>query len=376
MASGVVGLLFFGFIFWMLYVGIKGIKRKKILKQQEQIKQKTSPIFTPANNGVEISDFATFTISSSFDEVEPSFTSIGENEWEITTPHKKTFTLYHAQKETVEQLFVHLKNRFGAWRERTVPIEMLIHESDMRCREIDAFLEKAKEELSVLVKRREQKSDWNDLSKLDKEDEINGIQSEYFDHLTAKPNCNADSLYSSMGSKSDADDELIKFYGVESITPYMRCLSRSSNIQKIPASHYNREDYELLVKNGLARKGKDIPIEDILQSLTLKEMNEMVVAIAPKPFTRKPKATEFLLQQPNLMDTLNNTISFNQLFQALPLDPKFAHINLDEIASSWEYDTELANCLISAFDRGEIISVDEFRKEESEAWRKEMGFTS
>jgi hypothetical protein len=347
-----ITLFFFAFVLLMIYAGLKGAKKKKLLKQQE------------------------LQITTSFAEVEPSYSPIGENEWTITTPYKNTFTLYQAPKETIDQLFGLLKsNSFGAWKERTVPIEMLIHESDMRCREIDSFLLKAKQEIYVLIGRRTQKPDWDELSELDRKDEIDGITNDYFNHIMEKPNCNVQTMYSSMDSKSDADEELIKFYGIETITPYMRCLSRSSSIQKIPASHYNRDDYELLVKKGLARKGKDIPIVDILPSLTLKEMNEIVATITPKPFTRKPKAIEFLTEQPNLMDLLSHAISFNQLFQALPLDPKFAHIDLDEIALSWGYDTELASAIIFGFDRGTMFYAVE-SPSESATWRKEMGFPS
>lgn len=153
---------------------------------------------------------------------------------------------------------------------------MPIHESHLRCREIDSFLAIVNRELNGLIgEKREANSDWNELSDLDRLDEIMGIKHDYLEHLPEKPSCNLASMLETMNTRSDNLEELMNFYGVDTLTAYIRCRSRASDIQRIPASSYNREDFELMVKKGLARKGKDIPENDILQSLTLKEMNEM-----------------------------------------------------------------------------------------------------
>lgn len=60
----------------------------------------------------------------------------------------------------------------------------------------------------------------------------------------------------------------------------------------------------------------------------------------------------------------------NHIFQTLPLDSKFSDVDLDTIASAWQYDNELASAIIWGFDRGQIIFNDKFHEEEVAAWRQ------
>ncbi|MBS1903233.1 MAG: hypothetical protein JSS75_05985 [Bacteroidetes bacterium] len=367
-----------GLALLLAYIGQQKKKQQQQNTATNSIPKSTPPTIQPikttqiaSSEPVATPDLPFTVTFGGFQEVEPMVEAVGLNEWKITSPYNKSFTLYNAPKDAIEELMVHLKNRMGSWRERTVPIEMIIHKTDLRCREIDAFLAQCHKELTELKERRMKEPDWKELSELDREDEIDGIESEYFDHLILKPSAVLDTLYATRDSKSDSDEELIKFYGIETITPYLR--SRAGDVEQIPASHYLRNDYELLVKKGLARKGKDIPLQDILPTLTLKEMNAIADTLAPKPFGRKQKAIDFLMQQPNLFDLLNRSISFNSLFQTLPLDPKFAQINLDDISDSWRFDSELATAIISAFDRSEMLYVDDWKKQDAEEWRKKRG---
>jgi len=107
-----------------------------------------------------------------------------------------------------------------------------------------------------------------------------------------------------------------------------------------------------LAEIKLAVRGTDIPLSYVLNTLTIKEMNEIASDLNIKPFTRKSKAIEYLLNLPDLSERLRKKIAFRELFMLVPLPKEFSNINLIDISKSWKYVNETASLLSMTYVNG------------------------
>ena len=106
--------------------------------------------------------------------------------------------------------------------------------------------------------------------------------------------------------------------------------------------------FEKLSESGLAKRGNEIPNDEILLTLTLKELNE--IADNPKKqYYRKKQAVEFILEQGNSEELIGNKISLRELFKLNPLPEKYNSINLNELSQTWRYHEEEVKLLTETF---------------------------
>jgi hypothetical protein len=100
--------------------------------------------------------------------------------------------------------------------------------------------------------------------------------------------------------------------------------------------------FEKLVNVGLAIRGEDISLEDILSSLKLKELSALVQDLDHPKFSTKAKAIEFLLNIPDIKERLSQMISFRSLFYLPPSIDEFKDIDLEKVSLSWQYAEEVS----------------------------------
>jgi hypothetical protein len=79
--------------------------------------------------------------------------------------------------------------------------------------------------------------------------------------------------------------------------------SAGSKVQISAASDFRRKAFDELAEKGFMRRGQEIPIEDILLSMTLKETRDSGFGCAEK-FSRKANAIEFLKTLSDLQQRL------------------------------------------------------------------------
>lgn len=137
------------------------------------------------------------------------------------------------------------------------------------------------------------------------------------------------------------DIELIHEFGFQNISTYLRYyMENHDKIHIVPYGNKQRPIFENLVKQGLADNGFNLSKEDILNILSLKELNE----IAKNPdlvFKRKKVAIDFLLRIDNIEDKIGQKIALRELFKLKSLPDKYLAISIEDIFKEWDYYYEV-----------------------------------
>jgi len=224
---------------------------------------------------------------------------------------------------------------------------------NLKCKEIDEYVKKYKPlYLKKIEELKNASLEWPTLSDNDKEDLLFSFRKTAIDSLDVRPNCNLEYLFEYEPSDISFDDLLLERYGYDLMQFYISRADRLDKVYIIPAEHYYRKYFERLVEKKLAIRGADIPINLILNALTLKEINEIISDLNMKPFKRKNKAVEYLLTVPDIQERLKSKMAFRELFKLSPLPAEFNNINLEDISKAWKYATEVATLLIETYIRG------------------------
>ena len=73
------------------------------------------------------------------------------------------------------------------------------------------------------------------------------------------------------------DDELIKEYGFKNIQTYLSYADKLDKVRVMSADSYARPIFEKLSELGLSKRGNEIPNDEILLTLTLKDLNQIAI---------------------------------------------------------------------------------------------------
>lgn len=229
----------------------------------------------------------------------------------------------------------------------------LIARKNVRCVEIDAWAASAKRRFeSTVAKAIEASPDWAAAAAPDREDLLAEFQATAAENLPVRP---ADvevtiGLLTEEPSDLTVDDELLsRFSNRSDLYPVLLgALSYGNKVQVVPVGAYNRKNHEELASMGYLRRGTDIPLDDVLATLTLKVMNELAGNDAPKKLTRKAPAIEFLKTLPDLSDRLAKVVAFRELFQVAPIPG----VDTDAIEASYHHSGLVAQVIVDTLKSG------------------------
>lgn len=228
-------------------------------------------------------------------------------------------------------------------------IVALFAEYNLKVKEVEAYKKKyGKVYFDKLEQLKNASAEWQAAGKLDKEDLLEDYREIAIQEIYEQANCDLVSLFEKEPADITIDDALIKEYGFENIQTYLRFAENLDKVRVIPNDNYNRQKFEKLVELGLSIRGSSIPLEEILSTLTLKDLNE--IANNPeKQFKRKNQAIEFILAIPNIEERIGSKISLRELFKLKPLPEKFASVNLKEVSNAWSYTYEVVGLLVDTY---------------------------
>ena len=226
----------------------------------------------------------------------------------------------------------------------------LLTQTNARVREIESYIK----EFGPLYDRsietlKQATPEWASSSEKDKADMLAEFAERSLSGLSILPDCECRILFECQPEDATIDDALISRYGFENVQTYLRFAQRLDKLHVIPADHAQRAHFEDLVKVCLARRGQDLPLELILEGLTLKQMNELAAGTGAPAFTRKAKAMEFLKPLPDIQNRLGSAIAFRELFQLSPLPPEFAGTDLSKVTTAWAFAGEVASLLARTY---------------------------
>lgn len=254
-------------------------------------------------------------------------------------------------KEVAEEIKGVLdKNYWGNRYDSTQQLLSILVRSNARFREVDKYLTEARPKyLKRLEEMKEQSSEWLTASEKDREDLLAEFRQQAVLSLDVRPDCDLKTLLECEPSDLTVDDLLIKRFSFEAVQFYLRHSRGSDKVWVVSAEEPYRKEFERLLSVGLAERGVDIPLVDILNTLTLKEMGELVADLDHPKFTRKAKAIEYLTSVRNIRERAGRHIAFRELFKLRPLPAEFSALNVDQLASDWSFAHEVARVIANTY---------------------------
>lgn len=215
-------------------------------------------------------------------------------------------------------------------------------------KELDDYVAEFKPRYLASIERQKAESlEWQVASEPDRRDMLEGFRPTVLASLDVRPYGDVEVLFEDDLADVTMDDRLLEAYGMDLMAVYLRRSGNLERVHRVEAQAYDRQACEQLVEKGLALRGSDIPLEHVLLSLTLKELNAL--AAAPKPFGRKAKAVEYLLSQPNLSDRIAGAVALREMFQLRPLPAEFSSIDLGAVSRSWRRAAEIGGLLAHTY---------------------------
>lgn len=131
------------------------------------------------------------------------------------------------------------------------------------------------------------------------------------------------------------DDDLLRLYGFDCMEAYLNHYGKIGSVITVIKDAYYRPAFEKMVEKGIAIRGKDIPITEILSAQNLKTLNA-IASNPDKEFKRKNQAVEYILNNEKAASRIGEYISFRELFKLIPLPHEYDTLDIDAILRVWE----------------------------------------
>jgi hypothetical protein len=265
----------------------------------------------------------------------------GDNAWVLNPRSPLPLTLLNAEKNVAIEVRGVLSSR-EYWVNKVPELAMLIAQHNLRFKEVDELILNTKPRFDAEIGKLIQNSaEWSNSSDKDRQDLRNEFEALALNSLGIwAGQVDLVILLSGQPSSFTDDDELLRqFHGDVSLySLYLSLLGRGNSVTTVKADDYQRKQWEKLVEIGLARRGKDIPIPQILDGLRLKDINVILADAIPKPLGRKSNAVEVASALPDIDERLSKHVSFREMFQVM----KPADTDIEAIVNSFAYSNQLA----------------------------------
>lgn len=238
--------------------------------------------------------------------------------WIINPTGSFKLTLLDCPKDIAEEIRGSLdENEYQGIYNAEKSIEQLVATHKVKCKEIEDYISKYGQEYEESIqKQMDESEEWKNASEKDREDMLVEFKKNAIEGLYVKPYNEFEILFEYNIADANEMVSLIEKYGYTNLYFYSRFINSLGKVRIVPATHRDRERYEKLVEVGLAVRGKDIPIDSVLDTLKLKELNEL----ADEDFKRKKEAIEHLKAQSDILDRVGKIIAFRELFKLAELD--------------------------------------------------------
>ncbi|MBI3406123.1 MAG: hypothetical protein HY046_11785 [Acidobacteria bacterium] len=211
--------------------------------------------------------------------------------WILNPKSSFPLTLYGSTKDVVLNLKILLDDScVGSWNELLPKISGLFCQANLRCKEIETYIQTQKAIYFQRIKELKESSlEWRHSSERDQLDLLEEFRRVAIEHLRVKPQADLKVLFEGQPKDMSVDDKLIGKYGYDVTVFFLKRAPYGGKLYVIPADHYDRRNWEKLTELGIASRGDDIPLTTILSALTLKKMAELVEDLKVPRFIRGPR---------------------------------------------------------------------------------------
>ncbi|MFH1702468.1 MAG: hypothetical protein ABIB41_03410 [Nitrospirota bacterium] len=275
--------------------------------------------------------------------------------WLLNPESTFPLTLYSIDRETAEEI----KRRLDTPGKEDSIVSLIDHPKFL-CKEVEDYVKEFKPQYLRKIEELKRSSiKWSSASESDQEDLLISYSEQAIKSLDILPYCNLEVLFEHDPNDAVIDKGLIDKFGNSNMYIYLHY--PRDTILMIPVDHPDRSYLERLVEIGLAIKGSDIPLQAILENMTLREMNEMVTIFGQKPFGRKIKAFDFLMSVSNAKQKLSEHLAFKGFFQLKPLPDEFSSLDINKFSGGSTYSFEIGRLITHTYIAGHCAARDMYQ---------------
>lgn len=191
-------------------------------------------------------------------------------------------------------------------------------------------------------------SEWSKVGEKDKEDMLKEFRLDAEKVLFERANCDLSTLLEERPQHNPSTDSLISEAGFKNIETYMMYSDKLDKIRIIPSDHYSRNMFENLVKLDMAAKGAELSKEEILLTLTLKELND-IAKHPEQEFKRKNRAVEYILTLDSVDELIGKHVALRELFKLKKLPKKYQEVDFDNLERLRKFYKQVCLLLIDTY---------------------------
>ena len=282
--------------------------------------------------------------------------ALGADTHQLQTQLDWNFTLKNLDAADAEKIVSIINNSELYEDMKNRHLTPIFAEKNIICTEVDDFISKLRSTFNQNLKSLiAGNSEWSSLGSKDKADLLSEYQEKALVGIHELPpgidivfllSYDAEKIQMTM------DDALIRDYGMDLIQGYMRFAADLDKVRVAPQDNRNRPLFDSLAAKGLAVRGTEIDISEILAILTLKDLN-VIAGKSDGFYKRKNIAIEELMKLPNLKEKLGDHISFREIFKLKALPDSYGIKNLEEVASNWAYVDQIVTLIVKTISNAQ-----------------------
>jgi hypothetical protein len=292
----------------------------------------------------------------------PTLTSDGG--WVLNPATHFPITLYGVHENVVRQLRAALDSE-RTFHEIENDVFRILVTADFLWKELEDYVAEFKPRYQNIVERlRDESEEWQHADEDHRQSLLDEFRHRAVQELDVQHECDPVTIFESELVDHEMDNRLLALLGFDGLDLYMSQFGgRATAIQD--GKYPDPKVVDSLVRKGVAVRGADVPLADILQCLTLKELKSLIQDSSVKAFRRKAKAVEYLVHLPDIVQRMTRLrVNIDEYFQVLALPKEYADVDLDQIRTSWDYARTVATLLLMTYHSGIAAHAVRLRDEE------------
>jgi len=256
-------------------------------------------------------------------------------------------TLYNADKDKIN-LFVDMLNQSinqGIYYMIQNLIGILTV-TDIRCREIDAYVDEYRPKHEKFVKELiEKHPEWENANERDRKDILDEARQTALGMINMRPDVDLVTLFEYYPWDNPLQRKVLQKYPLNIISKYIRAWGEKMEAKVIPADNADRNLYEQMVEFGLAIRGREISTEKILTTMKMDQLRDIASKYDTKLPRKKEEAAKILSDIEGINKLLDKNVSFRELFQLTPLPEEFKDIEIEKVKEFIDYCRIIADLI-------------------------------
>lgn len=215
-------------------------------------------------------------------------------------------------------------------------------------KEINNFIKTHKEEYSAKIEKLKEINNWVKLGEKDRLSIMDEFRAIAIKEFNEELDNGSYILFEEINDGYDNVKAIFLEYNFLSIFYYMNLKGKIGKVVRCYNDDFRRKWYEKINDVGLALRGKQISNEELLYSLTLKELNK-ILGNPEKPYRRKQIAIEAISSEFNIDEIVDKNIPTREYFKLLPFPDRFRNIDVGKIEQTIKYNIQYARILVDIY---------------------------